>query len=869
MYHGYMVYSTKMGFLGSLQGNFHQGDLRFQGGNQCTAMALIALLFAGFNISPTGWEANHINDILLQGDTLYHSISNSLYPNEESVLLFHNDLPSMVELFDRTFHINLSETFYGGVQTAVLTEANGYSLDNALEQGFAISDFALATFGQSTVALFRQGPDIWVFDSHARDFRGRVDGDGAAVLWHFSNINSLHVYLCSMYTGMVFNVTPLKIHEVHSKTETMNSKMEQNGATKNTNHNFLSSYPNVHEGSSYSNIDHGAHDVCPDKVVLSDCASVSDNHKPVIVNTADNGRQSCSLGFLGSVQGNFHQGDLRFQGGNQCTAMALIALLFAGFHISPTEWEANQINDILLQGDTLYHSISNSLYPNDESVLLFHNDLPSMVELFDQTFHINLSETFYGGVQTAVLTEANGYSLDNALEQGFTISDFALATFGQSTVALFRQGSDIWVFDSHARDFRGRVDGDGAAVLLHFSNINSLHVYLSSMYTGMVFNLTPLKINEVHSNTEAMNSKIKQSGSMKNTNQDFLSSCPNLHEDSSYSNIDHGAQDVCLDKVVLSDGASVSDNHKPVIVNTADNARQNCSLGFLGSVQGNFHQGDLRFQGGNQCTAMALIALLFAGFHISPTEWEANQINDILLQGDTLYHSISNSLYPNDESVLLFHNDLPSMVELLDQIFHINLSETFYGGVQTAVLTEANGYSLYNALEQGFTISDFALATFGQSTVALFRQGPDIWVFDSHARDFRGRVDGDGAAVLLHFSNINSLYVYLSFMYTGMVFNLTPLKINEVHSNIEAMNSKIKQSGSMKNTNHDFLSSCPNLHEDSDSSYSNIDHGAQDVCPDKVVLSDGASVSDNHKQVIVNTADNARQSCSLGFLQQL
>ena len=168
-----------MGFLSFLQGNFHQGHLRSQGnmgGNQCTAIAMIALLFAGLHMAPMSWVQEHIDHVLFQDDGLYQSVINNRYSGDDTVFLFHDDLPSEVDLLERHYSTNLLATYYGGVQTAVMVEANAYSLEDALSRSLLLSNFIIGTFAQSTVAILRNGENIWIFDSHARNFRGFVDG---------------------------------------------------------------------------------------------------------------------------------------------------------------------------------------------------------------------------------------------------------------------------------------------------------------------------------------------------------------------------------------------------------------------------------------------------------------------------------------------------------------------------------------------------------------------------------------------------------------------------------------------------------------------------------------------------------------------
>ena len=62
-----------------MQGSIHQGSLGISVlsasfGTQCTAIALIALVFACFKVDVTTWESQHLDTVVFEGDTLYNSI---------------------------------------------------------------------------------------------------------------------------------------------------------------------------------------------------------------------------------------------------------------------------------------------------------------------------------------------------------------------------------------------------------------------------------------------------------------------------------------------------------------------------------------------------------------------------------------------------------------------------------------------------------------------------------------------------------------------------------------------------------------------------------------------------------------------------
>ena len=59
-------------------------------GTQCTAIALIALIFASFKVEINTWAPQHLDTIIFEGDTLYGRFINERFNGDTSRYLSHN-----------------------------------------------------------------------------------------------------------------------------------------------------------------------------------------------------------------------------------------------------------------------------------------------------------------------------------------------------------------------------------------------------------------------------------------------------------------------------------------------------------------------------------------------------------------------------------------------------------------------------------------------------------------------------------------------------------------------------------------------------------------------------------------------------------
>jgi flagellar biosynthesis GTPase FlhF len=135
-----------------------------------------------------------LNNILCVGDNLYTFISRSI--NKSYLLL--TDVPEMVSIFDRTYHLEYSDPLAGDLFMETTSDPY-YTLEDALSSPFSDLQLnyqhCLLTINANTVAVFKtSGENFKIFDSHARDLYGMPHQLGKCVLLSVEGITNLVVY---------------------------------------------------------------------------------------------------------------------------------------------------------------------------------------------------------------------------------------------------------------------------------------------------------------------------------------------------------------------------------------------------------------------------------------------------------------------------------------------------------------------------------------------------------------------------------------------------------------------------------------------------------------------------------------------------
>ncbi len=179
----------------TISADFSQGNGRKFGqnaGKQCVAMSLTAIVHSHItNIN--SWDFSFLNFILDAGNNLYTCISSSINKN----FLLLTDVPEMVSVSDKIYHLQYSDSFNGDLFRSVALPY--YSLQNALNHLFLSSQInyrcCLLTIDCNTVAIFKTAEENFkIFDPHSRDSYGMPHPSGKCVLISVESINNLVIY---------------------------------------------------------------------------------------------------------------------------------------------------------------------------------------------------------------------------------------------------------------------------------------------------------------------------------------------------------------------------------------------------------------------------------------------------------------------------------------------------------------------------------------------------------------------------------------------------------------------------------------------------------------------------------------------------
>ena len=134
------------------------------------------------------------------------------------------------------YRIEVHCTVYGFSERNRVANDDVVTFGNGLTNAFSRSNSVVATFGSSSVAVFRQRNTYYIFDSHSRNGFVEVDPEGACVLLQFSSRDALCNYLFHMYEGHFFNLSPVTFHSTHLSSSA-------DATSSNNSHNPLSDHP--------------------------------------------------------------------------------------------------------------------------------------------------------------------------------------------------------------------------------------------------------------------------------------------------------------------------------------------------------------------------------------------------------------------------------------------------------------------------------------------------------------------------------------------------------------------------------------------------------------------------------------------------
>jgi hypothetical protein len=182
-----------------VNGSFNQSDSRLDHpGVQCTANAACAIALA-FNLCPSRWLPNTLDNILIDGDKLY-ALSMHNLPERQQYL-------AVQELCD-VFEVNHLKTWtsMSGITVDGLIwplQCSQTTTDNMLPDLFTgVTMFlnqassGVLTSNWISIAIGRTNDGrFWLFDSHSRSNEGLITADGMSSLALTSDLNKL----CEMF----------------------------------------------------------------------------------------------------------------------------------------------------------------------------------------------------------------------------------------------------------------------------------------------------------------------------------------------------------------------------------------------------------------------------------------------------------------------------------------------------------------------------------------------------------------------------------------------------------------------------------------------------------------------------------------------
>ncbi|CAG2226514.1 unnamed protein product [Mytilus edulis] len=227
----------------SVQGSFHQGDLRFglNSGKQCVANCCSALAFSKLK-DLTYWDQKYLDKVLIYGNDLYSRVSG----NNHHLLI--SDLPPILDISGTLMQLSLKESISAVIDTSETIDfsefGNSLPLDQALQESLVDYDACFICAYDTSFLALKHGQGLFLFDSHARNEFGLKHSNGKSLLLKLSSLDHLYQYCCNMVPGarqnQWFEVTGVSIsiveepvmynndHKVPENNEQMNNTTYSN-----------------------------------------------------------------------------------------------------------------------------------------------------------------------------------------------------------------------------------------------------------------------------------------------------------------------------------------------------------------------------------------------------------------------------------------------------------------------------------------------------------------------------------------------------------------------------------------------------------------------------------------------------------------
>ena len=228
-------------------------------GQQCGAIALIALLYS--TVHPVGgWRITDLDKILIVGDRLHFlQVCCLRFKVEGTQKLTVDELATSLLAFNYEF--TLKTKVVAGTTSQSVIETGLLELQKVLEDCVKNNSVGVVLrFLDYCVACINNYGEWFLFDSHARDSRGMVDGEGKAVLIKFFNSAAVaaHVNEFQMRHGDDIAFEALVLEKMQRTMSTHRDEMRVSVVPPVVLVKYKSKYGNVQvDSDNLMNLEHG------------------------------------------------------------------------------------------------------------------------------------------------------------------------------------------------------------------------------------------------------------------------------------------------------------------------------------------------------------------------------------------------------------------------------------------------------------------------------------------------------------------------------------------------------------------------------------------------------------------------------------
>ena len=136
----------------------------------------------------------------------------------------------------------------------------------------------------------------------------------------------------------------------------------------------------------------------------------------------------------------------------------------------------DDMTQIMIVGIQLYSSLS--LLARQSMLML--TELPGMVTVFEQFFHLEYSDSYTCNIHHYCICHSQATAVQTLLALNYNSFVLTVAIIGVGIYSI--EAGGYKVFDSHARDMYGNSHSEGTCVLLEIKSMHKLVQYFQSLY---------------------------------------------------------------------------------------------------------------------------------------------------------------------------------------------------------------------------------------------------------------------------------------------------------------------------------------------------------------------------------------------------